>query len=79
MAHGVGQIPEICVITPATTSYALRLDDGTVVRFDPASNAKIAAEIQSHRSKFSNKNKPVHVRVMGTMPADVIVLETIKM
>lgn len=60
-----------CRITSSTQAYALRMDDGRIVRFDEASNAKIQQQLQSG-DRLSHKSKIFRVKVNGSMQGDTI-------
>ena len=69
-----------CPVGPTTTSFGLLTSDGRFVRFDQASNSKIA-EMMKNEKKWNreiSEHAPVAVRVVGKPNGDVIVLESIE-
>lgn len=67
-----------CYIGQGTSAFALKLKDGRTVRFDDASNAKIAQQLQS-RDRLKDKVKTFRATVKGTMQGDVITVQSIQM
>ena len=72
------QMPDSCRITTSTSTFALRLRDGRMVRFDDASNAKIQQQLQS-RGNLEHSKKIFRVVVKGNMQGDTIALDSIQM
>ena len=72
-----GNMPDSCRITENTTSYALRLPDGRVMRFDDASNTKIRQQLQS-TDRVKGQMKIFRVVVKGTASGDTISLDSIQ-
>lgn len=70
----VGTDPS-CRISDQTTAFALRLSDGRLVRFDDASNTRIAKQLQS--GGRNKKNKTYRAKVKGTMSGETIGLESL--
>ena len=60
-----------CRLSDATSSYALRLADGRLLRFDEAGNAKIHQRLQSKQLKT------VHIEVKGKMQGETIKVDSI--
>ena len=60
-----------CRLSDATSSYALRLPDGRVLRFDDAGNAKIRQRLQSKQVKA------VRIEVKGKMQGDTLKVDSI--
>jgi hypothetical protein len=80
MDHGkmtAKNMDDSCRISSTTTTFALRLKDGSIVRFDDASNAKIAQQLQSG-NRLKDKSKLFHTKVKGSMNGDVITIESIQ-
>jgi hypothetical protein len=67
-----------CYIGQSTSAFALKLKDGRMVRFDDASNAKIAQQLQSG-DRLVNKIKVFRATVKGSMPGDTITVDSIQM
>lgn len=59
--------PDNCRLSDTTSSYALRLADGRLLRFDEAGNTKIRQRLQS------KPVKGVHIEVKGKMQGDGII------
>jgi hypothetical protein len=70
-APPAGAHADNCRISDSTSSYALRLADGRLLRFDDAGNAKIRQRLQSKQTKTGR------VDVKGKMQGDTIKLDSI--
>lgn len=71
-------MPNSCRISTGTTSYALRMADGTLVRFDDASNTKIQQQLQQSGRFSTHQMKIYRVVVKGTLQGDTISLDSIQ-
>lgn len=67
-----------CRIGTGTSAFALRLNDGKLVKFDEASNAKISQQVQTG-DRLKHKTKVFRAKVQGKMEGDSIRLDSIKM
>lgn len=67
-----------CYIGQSTTAFALKLKDGRMLRFDDASNAKIAQQLQSG-DRLTSKIKIFRATVKGSMQGDTIVVDSVQM
>jgi hypothetical protein len=74
----VAGLDNSCRISSQTTAFALRLEDGRVVRFDDASNSKIATQLQSG-DRLAHKTKVFRANVRGSMQGDTISADTVEM
>jgi hypothetical protein len=74
----VAGLDNSCRISSQTTAFALRLEDGRVVRFDDASNSKIASQLQSG-DRLAHKTKVFRANVRGSMQGDTISADTVEM
>lgn len=68
-----------CRIGQTTGTFALRLADGSVVKFDDASNSKIAHQIQSGDRIQKHKTKIFRAKVKGSMQSGAISADSIQM
>lgn len=66
-----------CRIGAQTTAFSLRLSDGRLVRFDEASNARIAQQLQSG-DRLKHKTKIFRAKVKGSMQGDTISIDNLK-
>lgn len=76
--RGTSPMDRSCYIGQSTNAFALKLKDGRMVRFDDASNAKIAQQLQSG-DRLGDKVKTFRATVKGSMHADTITIDSIKM
>jgi hypothetical protein len=67
-----------CAATANTTSFGLVLNDGRMLRFDPAGNTKAQDEVKNNPKLTASANKPAKVRVRGTVAGDTLQVESIK-
>jgi hypothetical protein len=67
-----------CFVTPATPSYALKLQDGRTVKFDDAGNSRIHSELKSN-GRVRKAHKVLRVRVTGTMEGDTVHVSNVHM
>lgn len=66
-----------CRIGAKTSSFALRLDNGSIVPFDDASNAKIS-QLLAGSDRLSHKTKTFRAVVKGSMNANTISADSIR-
>jgi len=59
--------------------FALRLDDGKVLKFDSVGNIRAASELKTRQkwTKDLAENKPVHAKVDGLQNGDTITVTDI--
>jgi hypothetical protein len=67
-----------CRISQATSAFALRLDDGSMVKFDDASNSKIAQQLQSG-DRLQHKSKIFRANIKGSLKGGAISADSIQM
>ena len=67
-----------CRISEQTNAFALRLNDGSLLRFDTSSNAKIAQQVQTG-DRLKHKTKIFRAKVHGTLEGEAIRADSIKM
>ncbi len=67
-----------CRIGQTTSAFALRLADGSLVKFDEASNTKIAQQLQSG-DRVQHKTKIFRAKVKGSMQDGAISANSIQM
>lgn len=68
-----------CRIGQTTGTFALRLADGSVVKFDDASNSKIAQQMQSGDRIQKHKTKVFRAKVKGSLRSGAISADSIQM
>ncbi len=66
-----------CRVAQNTKAFALRMTDGSVVKFDDASNTKIAQQLQSG-DRLQHKTKIFRVKVKGSLHAGAIAADTVQ-
>ena len=67
-----------CRIGQTTSAFALRLADGSVVKFDETSNTKIAQQLQSG-DRVQHKTKIFRAKVKGSMQSGTISADSIEL
>ena len=67
-----------CRIGQTTSAFALRLADGSLVKFDESSNTKIAQQLQSG-DRVQHKTKIFRAKVKGSMQSGTISADSIQM
>lgn len=78
MAADHNGLDRSCYIGQNTNAFALRLKDGRMVRLDDPSNQKVVQQLKSG-DRLQDKVKTFRATVKGTMQADTITVESIKM
>lgn len=71
-------LPDSCRISDNTSSFALLMPGGRLVRLDDASNTKVRQELQSSDRVKSGK-KIFRVVVKGTLQGDTLSMDSIQM
>ncbi len=68
-----------CPVSSSTAMFALRLDDGKVLKFDSVGNIRAASELKTRQkwTKDLAENKPVHAKVDGLQNGDTITVTDI--
>ena len=59
------------MISPTSTTFYLRTDDGRTIPLDSASNAKVMSQLKSNESGAAG-NQVMHVTVTGTENGNVL-------
>ena len=67
-----------CRIGQSTSAFALRLADGSLLKFDDASNTKIAQQLQSG-DRVQHKTKIFRAKVKGSLQDGTISADSIQM
>jgi len=71
---------QACTPSASTTAFALRLEDGRVVKFDSVGNMR-AQEVFKSKKKWqdmASSGKPIHVKVSGMMSDDKLVVMSVQ-
>jgi hypothetical protein len=71
---------QACTPSAGTTAFALRLEDGHVVKFDSVGNMR-AQEVFKSKKKWqdmASSGKPIHVKVSGMMSDDKLVVMSVQ-
>jgi len=68
-----------CPVSANTTTFGLKLDDGTLLKFDSVGNTRAASELKTKQkwTKDLAENKPVHAKVNGLQNGDTITVTDI--
>jgi hypothetical protein len=63
-----------CSLSANTSQFAVKLDDGRVVKLDDVGSERAAEELKAnkHWAEASSGGKPIHVKVTGMMTGDVL-------
>lgn len=67
-----------CFISPTSSSFVLKLQDGRTVKIDDAGNSRISSQLQS-TGRVSSMNKVFRVKVTGSVEGDTIHISDIQM
>lgn len=76
-ADATKRMDDSCRIRQTTTAFALRLADGSMVKFDDASNTKIAQQLQSG-DRLQHKTKIFRVKVKGSLHSGAISADSVQ-
>jgi hypothetical protein len=68
-----------CPVSSSTSKFGLKLEDGTVVRFDSVGNERAAQELKTKTkwTKDLTDGKPIKAKVSGTMNGDTVTVVSI--
>jgi hypothetical protein len=68
-----------CAASSSTTMFGLKLEDGSVVRFDSVGNARAAEQLKDKKSwvKDLGEGKAIRAKANGTMSGDKITVTSI--
>jgi hypothetical protein len=67
-----------CFISPTSSAFVLKLQDGRMVKIDDAGNARISLQLQS-TGRVSSMNKVFRVKITGSMEGETLRITDIQM
>ena len=68
-----------CAVSTNTTEFALKMDDGRVVRFDSVGNMRAQEALKASKkwTEAAGSGKPIHAKVSGMMSGDKLVVMSV--